>query len=209
MDLAAPERTVVPSLDGSVLIALAAVTAPVTGRELGRLIGDASLAGVQKVLSRLVSTGLVTIDRRSGANFYAANREHLAWPAVEVLANLRRELLQRLGSAVGAWPMKAVTAAVFGSLARGEGSVDSDIDLLLVREKQLSPQDQAIWDDQVDSLVSAVERWTGNNLSPYDITTTELRTHVSNAEPIVTSWRREAITVAGRDLAAILRSAAR
>jgi predicted nucleotidyltransferase len=209
MDLALPERTVIPSLDAAVLVTLSALSTPVTGRELARSISDASLAGVQRVLSRLSSTGLVTLDRRSGANFYSMNREHLAWPAVEVLANLRRELLARLRTTVTAWPVGVLTAAVFGSLARGEGGLESDIDLLLVRDGELLGTRAEAWEQQVDDLVSAVERWTGNRLSPYDITEAELRAHVENQEPLVASWNRDAITVAGREFRSVLRGVSR
>ncbi|WP_432546112.1 nucleotidyltransferase family protein [Kineococcus sp. SYSU DK004] len=209
MDLSDPWRSVVPTLDGPVLTALAGQTTPVSGREVVRLIGTASQTGVQKVLNRLTAQGVVHAERRRSAVLYRANRDHLAWPAVEVLAGIRRELLRRTTDLVGAWSVPAESVAVFGSLARGEGTAESDVDVLLVRSDELSDAEVARWDEQVDELVTAVEAWTGNRAQPYDVSLADLRAHVRAAEPIVQSWRREAITLAGRDVAALLRSVGR
>ena len=209
MDLAYPIRSVVPSLDGPVLVALAGLGAPVSGREVTRLVGKTSHGGVQRVLARLATEGIIHTERRSNAVFYTANREHLAWPAVEVLAGIRRNLLSRITEQVSTWLVPAQTVAVFGSLARGEGGTDSDVDLLLVREDDLTDERSRTWAGQVDSLVAAVEAWTGNRAQPYDISLTELRAHVDAGEPIVQSWRREAVTLSGRDLSALLRSVSR
>ena len=59
------------------------------------------------------------------------------------------------------------------------------------------------------ALAGAVEAWTGNRAQPYDVSLQDLRTHVEAAEPIVRSWRREAVTLVGRDVAALLRDVAR
>ncbi|WP_432502762.1 hypothetical protein [Kineococcus arenarius] len=45
----------VPSLDGPVLVALAGSAAPASGRDIARLVGKASHAGVQRVLARLAT----------------------------------------------------------------------------------------------------------------------------------------------------------
>ena len=209
MDLTHPERAVVPSLDGPVLTVLAGLTAPLSGREIARLVGTASPAGVQRVLTRLVAEGVVRAERRRNAVYYTANREHLAWPAVEVLAGLRRELLRRITEQVTRWSVPVRTAAVFGSLARGEGDVHSDVDVLLVHADGLGEDQAATWEGQVDALVSAVEAWTGNPAQPYAVSVQHLREHVEAGEPIVQSWRREAITLVGRDVAALLRDVAR
>jgi predicted nucleotidyltransferase len=119
------------------------------------------------------------------------------------------ELLRRSEERVRSWVVPVETAAVFGSLARGEGSVDSDVDLLLVRADDMTGERALAWDDQVDSLVTAVQSWSDNLAQPYDISVSDLRAHVDADEPIVGSWRREAITLVGRDLSALLRSVAR
>jgi len=151
----------------------------------------------------------VRAERRSNAVFYSVNREHLAWPAVEVLVGLRRELLSRITEHVRTWPVPAQTVAVFGSLARGEGGTDSDVDLLLVHDDDLTDERSRSWEEQVDSLVTAIEAWTGNRAQPYDVSLGEVRAHVDAGEPLVQSWRRDAVTLAGREVSALLRSVSR
>lgn len=209
MHLAEPLRSVVPSLDGAVLSVIAGTTAPLSGRDVARLVSRGSLAGVQRVLARLTAEGVVRAERRSNAVHYTANRDHLAWPAVELLTGLRRELLRRLGERVESWAVRPVSAAVFGSLARGDGDTGSDVDLLLVRPDDVTGDGLVTWEEQIERLVADVHVWTGNPAQPYDISVSELRDHVTAAEPIVVSWRREAITLAGRDLTALLREVAR
>ena len=209
MDLARPIRSVVPSLDGPVLVVLAGTTTPLAGREVARLVGTGSRPGVQRVLTRLAAEGVIHAERRSRAVYYSGNRDHLAWPAVEVLAGLRAELLRRLTDLIGTWRGRSLTAAVFGSLARGDGNEESDVDLLLVRPDDLAPDRLAAWEAQVEHLVAAVHAWTGNPAQPYDISLGELREHVAADEPVVASWRREALTLVGRNVASLLRSVGR
>ena len=89
-----------PTLDGPVLLTLAKLTGPVTGRQVHQLTGIGSEAGVRKVLTRLVRHGLVREYPAGGAYLCSINREHLAWPAVEELAGMRGQLLARLRQAL-------------------------------------------------------------------------------------------------------------
>src|ERR1700722_14408813 len=88
MNLSQPSDCVVPTLDGPVLMVLARLTAPVTGRQVHQLAGTGSESGVRKVLARLVGQGIVRVNEAGSALLYHANREHVAWPAVEKLAGL-------------------------------------------------------------------------------------------------------------------------
>lgn len=72
-----------------------------TGREVARLVGRNSHSGVLDVLNRLAEHGLVERQEAGRAFLYKLNRDHLAAPAVEVLANMRSELLSRLRRATG------------------------------------------------------------------------------------------------------------
>ena len=112
MDVARPLTVLVPSLDGPVLEALARTSRPVTGREAHRLAGAGSESGVRLVLARLVEHGLVNATQAGKATLYVANREHIAWPLVEGLVNLRRELFARMGKLIAAWSSPPATVTV-------------------------------------------------------------------------------------------------
>src|SRR4051794_39129748 len=116
MDVAHPIRTVVPSLEGPILQVLANAIHPLTGREIQRTAGTGSPSGVRQALERLVAQGLVRAAAQSPAIFYSANREHLAWPAVEALAGLRRATLSTVQRELESWPSRPLHASVFGSL---------------------------------------------------------------------------------------------
>lgn len=198
MDVSAPYRAVIPSLDGHVLMALARLAAPVTGRRVHRLTGVGSEAGVRKVLTRLEEHGLVRVTKAGSALLYEAHRAHVAWPAVLDLANLRSEVVARMRREIEAWPTPPRSVAVFGSAARGDGDTASDIDVAVIRRRQTEPDDE--WQAQLDRLREQVTEWTGNRCQVYELSTEELEQHVAAGEPIVDEWRRDALTVAGADL---------
>jgi hypothetical protein len=85
MDFSQPFRVLTPTLDGPVIRVLARTTHPMTRQQVTELIGDASEAGVRKVLRRLADQGMVIEQRIGGRYIYVGNREHILWPAVEVL----------------------------------------------------------------------------------------------------------------------------
>lgn len=199
MDLGHPITAVLPTLDGPVLEVLARTTRPLTGREVHRIAGTGSESGVRLVLNRLAGQGLVTATQAGKATLYVGNRDHIAWPAVDCLTSLRRTLFDRLRDTVEAWEEKALTVAVFGSAARGDGDTSSDIDILIIRQETEPKR----WAAQVDALREQVTAWTGNTCQVYELTTTEYAQHVRAREPILAEWRRDAVVVAGIPLAQI------
>lgn len=207
MDLTHPIHAAIPSLDGPVLEVLVRTTRPLTGREVHRLAESGSENGVRAVLTRLAGQGVVHADVRSNAVFYTLNRDHLAAPAIEALANLRNALVQRMREAFGAWTVAPVHASLFGSVARGNGTGASDVDLLIVRPAKVA-LDAPRWVAQTDRLARDVHAWTGNHCQIYELSRRELAQHVGAREPIVESWRRDAVTIYGPDIAALLRRSA-
>lgn len=96
--------------------------------------------------------------REGYAHQFSLNREHLAADSIIALAQMRTRFLQALEHTLGQWHPAPVYAAVFGSAARGDMRVDSDIDLLLFRADHI---DVDAWDSAVDVLAAQTSRWTG------------------------------------------------
>ena len=203
MDVARPYTAICPTLDSEVLAALAGTRRPMTGREVTRLTGRTSHRGVLDVLARLVEHGLVERQEAGRAFLFTLNRDHLAAPAVEVLAGMRAELLRRIRDAVTAWEVKPVHVSLFGSTARGEGHTGSDIDLFVVRPTAVSDED-AQWRAQVDHLARQIERWTGNQASVAEASEEEMDRLRKEDRPIVDQLRSDAIVVEGAEIAALL-----
>ncbi|HSZ13025.1 MAG TPA: nucleotidyltransferase domain-containing protein [Solirubrobacteraceae bacterium] len=53
-------------------------------------------------------------------------------------------------------------AALFGSVARGEATPNSDLDLLVVRPAGCAP-DEPVWQEQLSRLQMLASSWTGND----------------------------------------------
>jgi len=204
MDLSRPLAAVVPSLDGPVLQAVASTMAPLTGRQVHRIAGVGSEAGVRKVLARLVGQGLVRVTEAGPSLLYTANRDHLAWPAVETLTSIRRRLLGQLVELIAGWDPAPRHLSLFGSAARGDGGVDSDIDLLLLRPDAVA-EDCEPWAGQVDRLRERVQAWTGNHCQVFQLDTARLAQHVAAGDPLIDTWRRDAVTVTGDDPGTLVR----
>jgi predicted nucleotidyltransferase len=174
-----------------------------TGRQVHQLAGAGSESGVRKVLARLAAQGLVHVSEAGQAQLYVANREHVAWPAVEILCSLKSTLLDRLREQIRSWPNPPRAAALFGSAARGDGGTASDIDVLLIRPDEIDEADET-WCRQIEELRDRVEAWTGNHCQVYEVDSPGLHEHAEREEPIVAEWRRDALPLFGEDLRRLL-----
>jgi predicted nucleotidyltransferase len=196
MDVAFPYSAVSPTLEGDVLVVLAGTTRPLTGREVARLARRGTPPAVSAALNRLVAQGLVHRQEIGSAFLHTLNRDHLAAPAVLVLAELRTELLERLHAALAHWEIQPVSAALFGSAARGDGDVDSDIDLLVIRPAEVDEDDQR-WRTQMARLADQVQAWTGNHASLIEVAQQDLPALLDARPPVLESLRTDAISLAG------------
>ena len=162
MDYRRPLLIVTPTLDGDVLATLARGEVELSGRELARHVGHGSTEGIRRAADRLVGQGTVLRRAAGGAHLYRLNRDHLAAPYIERLANPRGELIERLRSMLTEWSEPAKVAMLFGSVARGEATSTSDLDLLVVRPRAIDA-DADVWRTQLLELERAVTSWTGND----------------------------------------------
>ncbi|HWC47743.1 MAG TPA: nucleotidyltransferase domain-containing protein [Solirubrobacterales bacterium] len=182
---------------------LAGTTRPMTGREIARLMGRSSHSGVLAALNRLADHGVVEREEAGRALLFTLNREHLVAPAVELLARMRTEVIDRLRREINSWQIAAVHVSVFGSFARGEGDTSSDIDLFVVRPKKVDHEDPC-WREQLDLLARQIRRWTGNPAGVVEVGKEEIARLRKAEPPIIGELRRDAITVVGSEAAAVL-----
>jgi predicted nucleotidyltransferase len=158
MDLGTPLLDVSPGVRGSVLQTLARLEQPVTRRQLATAAGVAP-GHSSSVIEALIVAGLVTETRAGRSSMVALNRGHLAAPPVIALAGLRGELIRRVRERLSDWP-DLVAAWLFGSVARGDASKGSDVDVLIVADDLLSPDLHS----RLARFQSDVRLWTGNDL---------------------------------------------
>jgi predicted nucleotidyltransferase len=205
MDLSAPESAVSTALDIKVLVTLAGTTRPLTGRQIARVCGR-SKTGVAVVLQRLVEQGTLDVLEAGSSLLYTLNREHLVAPAVIQLAGIRQELLRRLADEVSTWEPPALSVALFGSVARGDGDSESDIDLLIIRPGDVDEENET-WRAQLDAFAEHVLRWTGNHSQFAELSQSDIRRLVRDEAPILDDLRRDAVDLAGVPVWELLRSA--
>ena len=89
---------------------------------------------------------------------------------------------------------------MFGSVARGEAGIDSDLDIFLLRPTGID-EDDPIWRDQVTALEQASSAWTGNDARSLEYSQSELP-RLQREEPVIAEIAADGIVLAGnlRDL---------
>lgn len=203
MDVSRPYSAVAPTVEGDVLVVLAGTTHPLTGRQVARLARRGSVAGVAKALDRLGRQGLVTRLEAPPASLYTLNRQHVAAPVAEALAGLRSEFLNRLRDALSTWKIQPVHASLFGSVARGDGVPDSDVDIFVVRPAAVDSEDPT-WSDQLADLSDLVFASAGNRASIIDFAEQDIGQTLDENPPVLDELRGDAIDLAGISLRELL-----
>ena len=196
MRLSRPFEVITPTVDGDVLAVLCRADGPFSGREVHRLAGHWSEAGVRKVLNRLVEQGIVLRQRVGNTYLHSLNRDHIAADAVRAIAYLRETAFELMREALSSWRQPPAYAAVFGSAARREETAGSDIDVFLVRPEDA---DAETWQTAASSFATKVSKATGNDVRVLDVTRAELWSPDNAA--LGSELQRDAITLVGnRDL---------
>lgn len=182
---------ITPTLDGDVLAVLARADIELSGRELARHVGHGSPEGVRGAADRLVDQGTLLRRTAGSAHLYQLNRDHLVAPWIEGLSSLREQLIERLRAQIAGWDQPARVALLFGSVARGEASADSDLDLLIIREEDCDP-DSECWRNQLFDLQRSATAWTGNDTRILEYGEQEL-----TEQPLLESILRDGIELFG------------
>ncbi len=185
---------VTPTLDGDVLGVLARAEAEMTGRELQRVIGRGSHQGIRNAADRLAEQGVVSRRSAGNANLYQLNRDHVAASWIEGLASLPAQVLDRLRDAINGWGQPPVLVVLFGSVARGEATPESDLDLLVVRPAGCEP-DEPIWQGQLSTLQTHASAWTGNDARVLEFGEQELTD--GESPPVLADAARDGIELYG------------
>jgi predicted nucleotidyltransferase len=204
VDLAEPATVIMPPGTAAVIRVLAGAEDAFTIRQIGRLAG-VSHARAAQVVALLDRHGVVDTEDRGPSRLCTLNREHLATPALIELVELKRSMLRLIRREIESWAVKPLHASVFGSAARGDGDVTSDLDVLVVHQDNVGTD---AWSEQLNTAAGHVRRATGNPVAWFDISREELRLALAAGEPIVQQWRSDSIHLIGSTLATVLKEAA-
>ena len=177
----------IPGASGAVLAVLLRTGVPLTGRQVHGLVRDqCSLWSVQQALASLADLGVVESRAVGRAMVHTINEDHYAIQPVRVLldpiAALREAVRAVVGSSVDG-------VVLFGSVARGEATAESDVDLAVV-----APSD---WEGRTE-LEDAVRSRLGNDCDVLVFTPEEFgRLAGSGEEPVVAQIVADGVVLLG------------
>ena len=177
----------IPGANGAVLSVLLRTGSGLTGRQVYGLVRDRfSLWSVQQALASLVGLGVVESRSVGRAMVHTINEDHYAIQPLRVLLDpvaALREVVQRsVGSSVAA-------VILFGSVARGDATADSDVDLAVLASSE--------WEGRPD-LEDAVRARLGNDCDVLVFTPEEFsRLAACGDEPVVAQILADGIVLFG------------
>ncbi|HPB45295.1 MAG: nucleotidyltransferase domain-containing protein [Microthrixaceae bacterium] len=199
VDVSHPIRSVIPSVHGDVLAVLARTDVPLTGRGIARLTDGVSDSGVKNALRALTAAGIVLVESHPPANLYRLNRRHLAASAISELATMRSRLIDAMREHMATWDPAPWGAWLFGSTARGDGSVESDVDVLIVRPDTIDETDER-WTDQLNRFIDDVGAWTGNACAVVEYTRSEFERLPATSRRLFNGLTSDGIALTGQRL---------
>lgn len=199
MTLSRPLEDLVSRDRAMILEVLERAGQPLTGRTIAALTGTVSQPTTSRLLIDLVRRGLVA--KVPGG--YELNRDHLAYRAVAALLGARDELARRVAEDVAAWDEPPLSVVLFGSAARGQETLDSDVDLLVVRPAAVAAEDE-VWAAHVADLTERVSRWCGSSCEVLEYSPDELAALRGSGDPLLEALVRDGTEVAGSRLDEIL-----
>lgn len=198
MDFQHPVEAVIPGAQGRILAVLLETSAELNLRTIARL-SAVSIAQVSRVLVGLVELGLVERREVPPSSLFRLVPDHVANRALVVLADVRNLALSEMGRAAGKMRPAPVSVIAFGSFARGESELGSDIDVIVVRSVDVDADDDR-WIEQVKRWRSTVRRVTGNQVEIVEVDARQAAVKLADPSPLWRNVRRDGQVVFGKRL---------
>jgi predicted nucleotidyltransferase len=136
------------------------------------------VGAVHRQLSRLASSGLVTVTRTGNQKHYEANRDSPVFQDLHGLIVKTVGVAEPLRRALGPKAKATRAAFVYGSVAKGTDRVGSDIDLMVVSDTLTYPD--------VFQAVQGAEAVLGRSVNPTVMTPAQWRAKRAKADSFVT-----------------------
>lgn len=186
-----------PGPRAAVIEVLTRTTMPLTGRTVASLVEPrVSLRSVQLALRAFVELGLVDAQPAGRSLLYSLRRDHLVAGPIIALTDAYHLLMDEIRGAVGSWSEPPIALWIFGSQARDDATVKSDVDIFVIRHR-LADQDTEDWDHTIGALLSLVESRTGGNVDVLEFDEDGVRRIVQRGDALVDELLRDADRVIG------------
>jgi predicted nucleotidyltransferase len=187
-----------PGAQGRILAVLVETTAPLNLRTLARLAG-VSPAQASRVMPGLVDLGLVDRHEVPPSSQFLLARSNVAAQAVIELARSSETAAERIGLAAASMATPPESVIVFGSFARGEAAVESDIDVVVVRPDSIGEDDEE-WATALEGWRDEARAITGNSVEVVELSLSEASSKVRGRSEFWRNVRRDGVTVYGLSL---------
>jgi len=149
-------------------------------RELTRKTGE-NINSVRRELQRLERVGLLVSEREGNLNYYEVNQEAPVYEDLkriflktEGVGKIIKDDLVKLG--------KIKTAFIYGSFAKGEERLGSDIDMVIVGEVE---------EEKLIGLVREIEGRIGRQINYVLFTPVEFKNRKRKKDPFLTNVLKE------------------
>lgn len=203
MNISEPYDLAMPRATARVLSVLMGANAAFSIRQVSRM-AKVSFPQTLKIIDQESERGLVMVEQAGRSRMCRFNRDHLASKAVVELLTLRARMIHAIEEEILAWAIMPEHSSLFGSAARGDGGVDSDLDVLIVRPEKV-PENQ--WEEQKYVSGMNLRMKIGNSVAWFDVSLAELRTAKDASEPIFSAWKKDGILLTGSSLTSLLGAA--
>jgi predicted nucleotidyltransferase len=135
-----------------------------SGRDVARRAG-VSHPRTNQVLADLAEQGLVVVERLPRTDLYRVNRSHVLADPLEKLfklePGLKFDLLSLVAKELRTRHVPVREARIFGSAARGDMTISSDVDLALITP----PENVAMVEEAAQDIATAVRKRFGARLN--------------------------------------------
>ncbi|MGQ0847732.1 MAG: nucleotidyltransferase domain-containing protein [Actinomycetota bacterium] len=195
MDFVRPLAAVLPGVQGRILAVLAETSAELNLRTIARL-AVVSEAQASRILPRLVSLGLVERHEAPPSALFRLLPEHIAVGPIVALARSWDRMLEASRGIAERLPLRPASIVVFGSFARGEAELGSDIDTLLVRPLGIDESDET-WAATVQQWIDRVSMVSGNRVEVLEVGEAEVAARLASQQTVWQEISRHGILVDG------------
>jgi len=157
-------------------------------REIERITG-LSTGSIRQETGKLQKLGLITVRKDGNRICYESNRNHPLYQDIRSIVRKTNGLTDVLRDALNDNNIKF--AFVFGSVARGEETADSDIDLMVIGDIGLR---------KISGLLSGVAEKVGREINPHVLSQSEFSRRLKKKEHLVSRIMESSkIFVAGNE----------
>lgn len=186
----------------AVLRVLQDTVAGMSGREIARQ-AMMSHRSCHKALAHLENLSIVVCQRGAREHFFSLNREHLlVLHGILPILKLERGFLNQLGVYLKKnLASSTISVILFGSVARREESITSDVDICLIVNRVSEKKKIR---ERIHTFSSVVKRRFGAQLSPIIFSAAEFLQRAQKNKSPVREIMKDGIVICGTPLRKII-----